>query len=104
MRSVNQSLGRVIRDINDFGVLVLADSRFHYPETRKSLPKWVKENLRMKTTYEIFLEGLNKFLKDFPQIAIPQSEPKEKPIIPEEVQNYDELDTAIDCIMNELKS
>lgn len=44
-RSVNQSIGRVIRHINDFGIIVLADERFSWSTNQKDLPGWVKGSL-----------------------------------------------------------
>jgi len=41
-RSVNQSIGRVIRHINDFGIIVLADERFTWWTNQKDLPGWVR--------------------------------------------------------------
>lgn len=44
-RSVNQSIGRVIRHINDYGIIVLADERFAWSANQKDLPGWVRQSL-----------------------------------------------------------
>ena len=42
MTAVNQSLGRVIRHINDYGVLICIDERFHFYE--KYFSFWIREH------------------------------------------------------------
>ncbi len=69
MRSVNQSLGRVIRHINDYGVLVLADTRFGHKWKNnyyKDLPAWIKQNIKIQDTFKSFENGLDDFLKLHP--------------------------------------
>ncbi len=41
-RAVNQSAGRVIRHIKDYGVVIYADYRFKLPNNFNSLPDWMK--------------------------------------------------------------
>ena len=49
VRSVNQSIGRVIRHHKDYGVLVLADERFD--KIKSLLPKWVTNNQQIVQRY-----------------------------------------------------
>jgi Rad3-related DNA helicase len=44
-RTINQSIGRVIRHANDFGCIFLIDSRYCEPKMQKELPKWALESL-----------------------------------------------------------
>ena len=43
MRSVNQGLGRVIRHINDYGMIFLLDERYEQQRLKKLLPGWSAE-------------------------------------------------------------
>ncbi|EDO08439.1 Helicase C-terminal domain family protein [Babesia bovis T2Bo] len=45
IRAVNQAIGRVIRHINDYGAIVLADRRFSAEHILKSVSSWVTRNI-----------------------------------------------------------
>ena len=57
MTAVNQSLGRVIRHINDYGVMVCIDERFKFYE--KYLSIWIREH------YEKYKNNIDSNIKDF---------------------------------------
>ncbi|CAD8098779.1 unnamed protein product [Paramecium sonneborni] len=42
IRATNQALGRVIRHINDYGIVFLCDRRFENKDIKKGLSEWVK--------------------------------------------------------------
>ncbi|CAK71705.1 unnamed protein product (macronuclear) [Paramecium tetraurelia] len=42
IRATNQAIGRVIRHINDYGIVYLCDKRFEYKEIRQGLSKWAQ--------------------------------------------------------------
>ena len=42
LRAVNQSLGRVIRHIDDYGVVYLVDARYARSENKKQISKWAR--------------------------------------------------------------
>ncbi|PVU96159.1 hypothetical protein BB559_002471 [Furculomyces boomerangus] len=44
MRAVNQSIGRAIRHINDYAIIILMDKRYSSPSITKKLPGWVLGN------------------------------------------------------------
>ncbi|XP_059614079.1 regulator of telomere elongation helicase 1 homolog [Phlebotomus argentipes] len=44
-RAVNQAIGRVIRHKNDYGAILLCDSRFQNPQQKNQLSKWVLGHL-----------------------------------------------------------
>ena len=45
MRAVNQSIGRVIRHIHDYGIIILADERYAWDINKKQISLWVRESL-----------------------------------------------------------
>jgi len=45
MRQCSQCLGRVMRRKTDYGLMILADSRFKKASRYEKLPKWVKKCL-----------------------------------------------------------
>ncbi|ORD96895.1 RAD15 [Hepatospora eriocheir] len=45
MRHAAQCLGRVIRNKNDYGLMILADHRFNAKDKKENLPKWIKERI-----------------------------------------------------------
>ncbi|GAB0096775.1 Regulator of telomere elongation helicase 1 homolog [Sergentomyia squamirostris] len=45
-RAVNQAIGRVIRHRNDYGAILLCDSRFQNHQQKNQLSKWVQGHLK----------------------------------------------------------
>jgi len=45
IRTLNQALGRVIRHVNDYGMIFLFDKRFQENKFNKELPEWIQESL-----------------------------------------------------------
>lgn len=45
MRQAAQCAGRVIRNKNDYGIVVFADKRFARAKLRSKLPKWIAQFL-----------------------------------------------------------
>jgi Rad3-related DNA helicase len=61
---VNQALGRVVRHQEDYGILVLADSRYDEGYFNISLSKWVRDSLASnarKYSYAKFIRELSTF-------------------------------------------
>ncbi|CAK77033.1 unnamed protein product (macronuclear) [Paramecium tetraurelia] len=42
IRATNQAMGRVIRHINDYGIVYLCDKRFEYRDIKQGLSKWAQ--------------------------------------------------------------
>ena len=42
MRAVNQSIGRAIRHIKDYAVIILMDKRYAQTRIRNKLPGWIR--------------------------------------------------------------
>merc|ERR1712161_140342 len=45
LRQTSQCIGRVIRSKTDYGLMILADSRYNRHDKRSKLPKWIQQFL-----------------------------------------------------------
>ncbi len=67
MRQCAQCLGRVMRRKTDYGMMILADSRFTKAGKYEKLPEWIKkclDNQNINITYEsVFHISANFFRK-----------------------------------------
>lgn len=62
-RALNQALGRCIRHRNDWGALVMIDSRFCLTNSRREyLSKWVKERFQPFRQFQPAMDGLKSFV------------------------------------------
>ncbi|GMR32545.1 hypothetical protein PMAYCL1PPCAC_02740, partial [Pristionchus mayeri] len=59
-RAVNQAIGRVLRHVHDYGVVVLLDSRFH-SATASSFPRWVQNSFERIGDVSEIEKSLKKF-------------------------------------------
>lgn len=50
MRQAAQCAGRVIRNKNDYGIVVFADKRFARGKLRSKLPKWISQFLSIESS------------------------------------------------------
>jgi regulator of telomere elongation helicase 1 len=62
-RAVNQAIGRVIRNKDDYGAVILLDSRFGDPKNRDGLSMWVRTRVLPDETFGIAVSGLAKFYR-----------------------------------------
>lgn len=46
-RATNQSIGRVIRHIQDYGNIILIDKRFDTPQQKDSITSWLRDSLQV---------------------------------------------------------
>ncbi|CAD8174994.1 unnamed protein product [Paramecium octaurelia] len=85
IRATNQAMGRVIRHINDYGIVYLCDKRFEYKEIRQGLSKWAQPAIQpwvndddvIKQTKEFF----NRTVSNKEQEQI-----EKKPILEQDVK------------------
>ncbi|CAG0883685.1 unnamed protein product [Cyprideis torosa] len=63
-RALNQALGRCIRHKNDWGALIVVDSRFKQASYVQSLPLWVRTRIRNIPSYQQQMEELTKFVTE----------------------------------------
>jgi regulator of telomere elongation helicase 1 len=62
-RAVNQAIGRVIRNRNDYGAVLLLDSRFGDKRNQIGLSKWVRAHVQPDEGYGVANKGLIQFFK-----------------------------------------
>ncbi|TBU16920.1 Rad3-like DNA-binding helicase [Ordospora colligata] len=61
-RAVNQALGRVLRHKDDWGMIILVDSRYSENRVRGQLSRWVAENAKSYESYNECVRDIEKFL------------------------------------------
>ncbi|CAG2219451.1 RTEL1 [Mytilus edulis] len=76
-RAVNQAIGRVIRHRQDFGAILLCDTRFSSPDSISQLPIWVRPNVQKCQNFGQALKEITVFFKTAEQ-KMPASKPKKK--------------------------
>lgn len=64
MKAVNQSIGRSIRHIGDYGTVLLIDSRYHRQNIIQKLPEWIKQNLIIANSYGKVHSEIAKFFRE----------------------------------------
>ncbi|XP_055844021.1 regulator of telomere elongation helicase 1 homolog [Episyrphus balteatus] len=66
-RAVNQAIGRVIRHRNDYGAILLCDSRFNQPGQISQLSAWIREHLKGSQQHQSFgpvIGELSRFFRN----------------------------------------
>jgi DNA excision repair protein ERCC-2 len=64
MRQCAQCLGRVIRNKNDYGLMVLADKRYSRNDKKDKLPSWIKQAIDPAYT-NLTIDMANYIARDF---------------------------------------
>lgn len=71
MRQSAQCIGRVIRSKTDYGIVVLADSRFNKNDKRSKFPPWisqfVNETSSLNLSTDVAIEQIKGFLRELGQ-------------------------------------
>ena len=71
MRQSAQCIGRVIRSKTDYGIVVLADSRFNKNDKRSKFPPWisqfVSETSSLNLSTDVAIEQIKSFLRELGQ-------------------------------------
>ncbi|CAH2086921.1 unnamed protein product [Euphydryas editha] len=80
-RAVNQAIGRVIRHQNDYGAILLCDTRFNNPKLKSQLSAWLRDYINVSNKFGETVSEICRFFKNA-QSSLPQ--PKLKPLLPHE--------------------
>lgn len=70
LRQASQCVGRVIRSKTDYGLMVLADSRYNRHDKRSKLPKWILQFLSdqyLNLSTDMALQHVRHFLRQMSQ-------------------------------------
>lgn len=62
-RAVNQAVGRVIRHKQDFGAILLCDTRFTYPDALQQLPCWMRPYVKVYNEFGLVQRDLIHFFR-----------------------------------------
>ncbi|KAI0978747.1 hypothetical protein GJ496_003968 [Pomphorhynchus laevis] len=105
-KAIGQAIGRLIRSKNDFGVLILLDSRFSFCSIQESLPSWVKRSIKGSENFGNVMRMVKEFFQSSSNWQ--QSFPVEKSLInietnvndlsPDEVKLQDDDNKATNVI------
>ena len=66
IRQSAQCMGRVIRSKTDYGVVILADSRYNRADKRSKFPPWILQFVRessMNLSTDMAMEQIRQFLR-----------------------------------------
>jgi regulator of telomere elongation helicase 1 len=63
-RAVNQAIGRVIRNVADYGAVLLLDNRFEQLQNQKGLSMWLRPHIQKDEGFGKTISSLAKFFKD----------------------------------------
>lgn len=77
-RAVNQAIGRVIRHRNDYGAILLCDSRFNNPAQRNQLSSWIQSHLQASTPNANFGVVIGEIARFFRNAEKTLPAPKDK--------------------------
>lgn len=80
-RAVNQAIGRVIRHQNDYGAILLCDSRFNSPKLKGQLSAWLRNYINVSNKFGETVSEICRFYKNA-EMALPA--PKLKPLMSNE--------------------
>ncbi|CAH2241029.1 jg4099 [Pararge aegeria aegeria] len=91
-RAVNQAIGRVIRHQNDYGAILLCDTRFNNPKLKGQLSAWLRDYINVSNKFGETVGEICRFFKNA-ENSLPA--PKLKPLMPhEQITTYNENSTT----------
>ncbi|KAL4236900.1 Regulator of telomere elongation helicase 1 [Mactra antiquata] len=76
-RAVNQAIGRVIRHKDDFGAIILCDTRFAGSDSIRQLPVWVRSYVNKYETFGSAMKDIMFFFKNAEKL-MPAPKPSKK--------------------------
>ncbi|KAL6509859.1 hypothetical protein OROGR_022347 [Orobanche gracilis] len=89
-RALNQATGRCIRHRFDYGAIIYLDERFHRDRNRAYISKWLRNSIKLYSSFEESLDGLKSFFSDVKvRIGVPANSSKD---LEEECDNIESVD------------
>lgn len=86
MRQAAQCAGRVIRNKNDYGIVIFADKRFSRAKLRSKLPSWIAQFLSSDSV-DLDISGVMIHIRSFLlQMAQPAVYKSELDLLPGQVE------------------
>lgn len=64
IRAVNQAVGRVIRHKDDYGAIILMDSRFTNSRVTSQMSLWLKNNIKLINSFGELMRDLKQFFSN----------------------------------------
>ncbi|CAB3234768.1 unnamed protein product [Arctia plantaginis] len=83
-RAVNQAIGRVIRHQNDYGAILLCDTRFNSPKLKNQLSAWLRDHINVSNKFGESVSEICRFFKNA-EVTLPP--PRLKPLLPNELNS-----------------
>ncbi|CAB3252066.1 unnamed protein product [Arctia plantaginis] len=83
-RAVNQAIGRVIRHQNDYGAILLCDTRFNSPKLKNQLSAWLRDHINVSNKFGECVSEICRFFKNA-EVTLPP--PRLKPLLPNELNS-----------------
>ena len=100
LRQAAQCVGRVIRSKTDYGLMILADTRYNRHDKRSKLPKWILQFLgdgQLNLSTDTAIGQIKHFLRIMAQ-PVDQNSLKEVLLTVEEVEAMLHYQTDTPCI------
>jgi regulator of telomere elongation helicase 1 len=76
-RATNQAIGRVIRHINDYGLILLVDQRFSDIKVKKYRSKWLRDIQTNFKDFEKAKDDITKFFEEMKKLNLPKKSSRE---------------------------
>jgi len=74
--AVNQAAGRAIRHGNDYGAILLCDSRYSRNTIRSTISQWLRPHMRLPKNFGQCLGALSQFFKNARYLGLPEKAKK----------------------------
>jgi regulator of telomere elongation helicase 1 len=64
IRAINQAVGRVIRHKNDYGAIILLDTRFAQPKVKNSMSLWLRRHITDTKNFGEAIKNVKSFFQN----------------------------------------
>ena len=95
-RAVNQAIGRVIRHINDYGLILLVDKRYGEYRVKNERSKWLREKQVTFKDFDTAYTTIEQFFTNMAKLNLPHKKIREPKV-------FDSSDEGEDPILNTLR-